>query len=279
MATKMTKDQWASTSDVKCNKGEVNYVRLQEHDGPTQWVWDRYLDYVDHGPGVAAIPKDKSTLTNYAPLPSFFDKDTLSVTSNALQNAINLQTVVLPQSCSYIGNNAFQGCTMLRSFNAPGLKNIGDYAFSGCTSLLNMNLWSTETIGKYAFQNCPFFKIALPESVQSIGDYAFYGSSLGSVTFNGPVGTISSTAFTNTTIGTVTSGTTSATTGSIYLYSGGPTNLYYELTATVSRAGPSSSIIAKGYLSSSSPISISVPSGQTITSSNVTVTGLKVYIK
>jgi len=57
------------------------------------------------------------------------------------------------------------------------LKEIGDDAFSGCTSLRSAPLNSgLEVIGTYAFENAILDAIVLPASIKRIGAYAFYNA-------------------------------------------------------------------------------------------------------
>ena len=66
-----------------------------------------------------------------------------------------LKSLVIPESVTSIGQDAFSGCISLAFIVIPkNVTNIGDYAFSGCTSLAS---------------------IVIPESVTSIGSYAFNG--------------------------------------------------------------------------------------------------------
>lgn len=57
-----------------------------------------------------------------------------------------------------------------------GLTRIGDYAFSGCTSLGDVNIPdSVVSIGRYAFAECISLsgEVVLPAGLQQLGDYAF----------------------------------------------------------------------------------------------------------
>lgn len=74
------------------------------------------------------------------------------------------ESVVIPDSITFIGNNTFNGCKSLTSVIIPGsVTSIGNDAFSGCTSLTS---------------------VTIPDSVTFIGSEAFYGcSNLKSMTF------------------------------------------------------------------------------------------------
>ena len=68
-------------------------------------------------------------------------------------DAIN--SVIISDGITHIGNRAFSGCSALTEITIPdSVTNIGSSAFYGCTALA---------------------EIALPDSVTSIDDFAFYG--------------------------------------------------------------------------------------------------------
>ena len=69
----------------------------------------------------------------------------------------SLQSVVIPDSVTKIGESAFSGCTSLQSIVIPdSVTEIGRYAFSGCTSLQSVVILdSVIEIGDYAFSGCP----------------------------------------------------------------------------------------------------------------------------
>lgn len=67
----------------------------------------------------------------------------------------NLESVVLPQSCTTIVRNAFQASSALSNINLSNITDIGDAAFQSCTMLaVNISdLQNCTSIGSYVFQN------------------------------------------------------------------------------------------------------------------------------
>ena len=93
--------------------------------------------------------------------------------------------VTIPTSFTYrgitynvtsIGNNAFRGCSSLKSIKIPNsVTSIGDYTFCGCSSLTSIDIPNSVTsIGYAAFDDCNgFTSVTIPNNVTSIGQYAF----------------------------------------------------------------------------------------------------------
>ena len=108
-----------------------------------------------------------------------------------------MTNIVIPESVSQIGNNAFYGCIHLRNITIPDMvTSIGYGVFSGCTSLISITIGrSVNSIDKSAFNGCSAlshitFKGNIPsysysnisqlttivfdEGVTSIGSVKFY---------------------------------------------------------------------------------------------------------
>lgn len=92
-----------------------------------------------------------------------------------------VQTVIIEEGVTSIGNYAFRNRTMLTSINFPkSLTAIGIEAFYGCEFLSSITFpESLTTIGSRAFQNCTGLKsITIPASVTSVGYSVFSGCEL-----------------------------------------------------------------------------------------------------
>ena len=78
-----------------------------------------------------------------------------SVGNQCFQNNKDVETVILPERCTTVGNNAFNGCTALHTATMPGLTTVNQGAFSGCTSLVNVDCPKLKNISGYsAFNGC-----------------------------------------------------------------------------------------------------------------------------
>ncbi|WP_262503176.1 leucine-rich repeat protein [Xylanibacter ruminicola] len=83
--------------------------------------------------------------------------------------------VQLPSSLETISDNAFSGCSSLKTIDLSSLKSIGVNAFSG-TKITELRLDSVESIGAGAFQNISSLKkVWLPSKLTSVGENAFAG--------------------------------------------------------------------------------------------------------
>lgn len=122
-----------------------------------------------------------------------------AVGAYAFSYAIYADTVVLADSVSVIGSNAFAACCELSSVRMPGVTKIGSHAFADCNKRLENISWplNLSEIGDYAFYGCTMLKapvftehltsvgmyafaycngiteLSLPESLVKVGDYAF----------------------------------------------------------------------------------------------------------
>ena len=104
-----------------------------------------------------------------------------AVPDGALVNCYVLTDLILPDSVTAIGAEAFYWCIGLTDVTLPaGITDIGYAAFYQCTGLSSVALpASLQTIGSSAFWNCSdLTAVTLPASVVSIGNSAFYQSGL-----------------------------------------------------------------------------------------------------
>lgn len=84
--------------------------------------------------------------------------------------------IVIPDGITVIADEAFMGCTHIRSVTVPnGVKEIGKMSFDECLALEKVLLPdSVEKIGESAFNWCEnLTEINLPDNIESIGQKAF----------------------------------------------------------------------------------------------------------
>ena len=113
-------------------------------------------------------------------------KDTKFIGDYALQDAVNLTSVVIPNGVLEIGRQAFHNCKKLDSVDfAESLTAIRPYAFAVCTALTSIDLPNSVKVIEYnAFNMCTSLTaLELPADFLSIGDEVISGcTSLTSLT-------------------------------------------------------------------------------------------------
>jgi hypothetical protein len=128
---------------------------------------------------------------------------------------------IIPNTVTYINENAFYGCQGLRNMSIPNsVTYISGYAFYHCDALTNVTIGNSVTtigdnaftfsglkevtipnsvkkLGKYAFSSCPdLTHVTLPNAISSLGECVFDGcSNLLTVTMPNYVSSISSYMF------------------------------------------------------------------------------------
>jgi len=98
------------------------------------------------------------------------------IEEEAFRGCTELKTITLPSRLSVIGDRAFSDCHLIESITIPGfLDIIGEEAFSDCHNLQTVTLISgVEEIKNNAFIRCSSLNsITIPDSVTSIGSGAF----------------------------------------------------------------------------------------------------------
>lgn len=129
------------------------------------------------------------------------EKYTVVLIGDYAFSGCELTSVILPQSVTEIGMNAFKGCDKLIAINLPNsLKTINSSVFENCSSLISIDIPDSVTdLGVAAFQGCSSLasvklshsltvlnsamfayctsltSIAIPDGITSLGDYGFRG--------------------------------------------------------------------------------------------------------
>ena len=125
-----------------------------------------------------------------------FNKDKSEIISFRNQE---IESYIIPDSVTSIGDGAFGCCSSLRSLFIPNsVTSIGDGAFDGCSSLSSIAISDSITsISAWTFRDCKSLRsLVIPDSVTSIGNDAFRGcSSLCSLVIPDSVTSIGDGAF------------------------------------------------------------------------------------
>ncbi len=108
-----------------------------------------------------------------------------------------ITSVTIPDSVTYIGENAFSGCTGIETISASATNASKVVKQSGSQYLKTIIITSGSTIEPYAFSGCRYItQVSISNSVTSIGDSAFYECyGLTSVTIPNSVTSIGDSAF------------------------------------------------------------------------------------
>ena len=129
------------------------------------------------------------------------DNGVTSIGNWAFYSCSNITSVTIPGSVRNIGNWAFYGCENLSSIEIPNsVISIGDDAFGYCSGLTFITIPNSVTnIGDDAFEHCVnLHTITLPESITKIGAGTFsHCTSIQTITIPNSIKQIGNYAFTN----------------------------------------------------------------------------------
>lgn len=86
-----------------------------------------------------------------------------------------MEEIVIPDSVTKIGANAFAGCSKLQRIELPAVTELGDCAFRNCSALTEITIpASVRSIGKEAFAECfALQKVVLEGTPSAFGEDAF----------------------------------------------------------------------------------------------------------
>ena len=177
--------------------GSIATAALEVHDGDSKLRnVDGFQFYID-GARIYLLGYvgSETKLT----LPESYDGEDYEIYSYAFYGHQTLESVVIPEGVTFIGEYAFYQCARLTDVTVTAPVNIiSDYTFTWCRSLVSVDLPDSvmrigdsafaechelvdmklpgglKAIGKQAFSEChDLVDLSLPNGIQSIGEYAF----------------------------------------------------------------------------------------------------------
>ena len=108
---------------------------------------------------------------------------TVGIANHAFRDSSSLTSIIIPDGMRKIGNYSFENSGLNSLIIPNSISSIGDGAFYGCTGLTSITIPNgVISIGDLAFGGCSLTSITIPESVTSIGSGAF--NNLTTVTIN-----------------------------------------------------------------------------------------------
>lgn len=96
----------------------------------------------------------------------------LGVASGAFKLVQNVETLILPESLKYIGDEAFVG-SFIQNVKLNNVQHIGNRAFKGCSDLKSVSMAYTSKIGAECFFGTGITEVAFPSLLSEIGYGAF----------------------------------------------------------------------------------------------------------
>lgn len=211
------------TTTEKNKLAGLSKVNLINNDGTTLETnlnvsvisTDEYLDYQHCGEDTISYLRDGTVVVDpetsfeinssgeitayigpsglgWATIPSIVNNTIVKRIGNDVYNADTstagkVQMVMLPNTITEIGSNAFKKCEVLFPL-PPSIKRIEDYAFYGnrADDEVIKHLKNLEYIGAYAFANNNIRRLTIPNNIKHIGDNAFYECGLLEVVWENP---------------------------------------------------------------------------------------------
>ncbi len=201
----------------------------------------------------------KATITDAAQIPN-----------NAFYNCANIQTIILNDEITSIGESSFEDCSTLTSIEIPdNVTLIGASAFRSCSSLTSIVIPDSVTsISEAMFLSCSSLtSIVIPDGVTSIGGNAFGGCGLTSIVIPDSVTSIDKYAFSGCPLTEITLPFVGATKDEStyaylgYIFGGGSDNVPTSLKTVKITGG--TQIAAEAFRGCSGLTSIVIPDGVT----------------
>lgn len=205
------------TKTAKCENAGCNETKTITDEGsriPADYSLGMLYKYNEDDETYTVIGIGTCTDTTVI-IPSIYKGKTVTSIDEQAFNGATMQSVVIPNTITYIGEFVFSHCDNLMSVTIPSsVTAIGEYAFYDCSKLTSVTIAdNVKTIGAWAFAFCPIETANIPviavenitnsqiktvviTSGDAIGEYAFTNcDNLTSVTFPSSMKSIGNHAF------------------------------------------------------------------------------------
>ena len=122
----------------------------------------------------------------------------LSIGISSFEGCANIPSIIIPETCRFIGDYAFKGCSLITTITIPSACEIvGKYAFMNCSSLETAIINCSDLIDEGAFKDLINLTSITLTNVKIIGSLAFYGTGISTVIIPDSVTYITSDVFVN----------------------------------------------------------------------------------
>ncbi len=188
-----TEEEWNNVTIDEYNSPLLN-ATIHYNDTPTSGYCGENLTWTfDESTGTL-------TISGTGAMDDYYDEESGELTDRPWESYLNeIETVVIGDGVTTIGNNAFASCESLTEVTiGNSVTTIGMAAFGACIELVTVTIPdSVTTIGMGAFVTCIKLEtVTIPDSVTTISD-AVFGECIGltSITIPDSVTTIGNNAF------------------------------------------------------------------------------------
>ena len=127
------------------------------------------FDVISPLEGVGVVTKYKGNATNIV-IPETISGITITeLYDSVFKDNTTIQSVTLPDTCTVIGNECFEGCVNLKNIVIQNVTDIGASAFEGCAKLTEVTAPKLRYIWDFAFKGSGLTSFVIPKTTVSMG--------------------------------------------------------------------------------------------------------------